>query len=192
VLPDWLALGLGIAAALSVVFAAVFAAGQRLFPSTSRRETSERSGEWKRRREIREYLSAVGERYVEDHEVAGRRVAFYLPERDVAVTFDAEAYFRIEGSPTTAVLMEHETPGAGVGRRLPFETPEVSFDDDAADAVTLAFAALGLDPSASLAEVKAAYRERVKEVHPDHGGDEAEFRRLREAYAAAKQHAEKR
>jgi len=37
--------------------------------------------------------------------------------------------------------------------------------------------------------VKSAYRDRVKQVHPDHGGDEADFKRVREAYTLAKQHA---
>jgi len=35
--------------------------------------------------------------------------------------------------------------------------------------------------------VKAAYRERIKEVHPDHGGDRETFEAVREAYAAARQ-----
>lgn len=41
---------------------------------------------------------------------------------------------------------------------------------------------LGLAPGATLAQVKAAYREKVKEHHPDSGGDVAEFLRLQEAY----------
>ncbi|MEF8828128.1 MAG: J domain-containing protein, partial [Haloarcula sp.] len=52
-----------------------------------------------------------------------------------------------------------------------------------------AFSELGLTQSASLDDVKSAYRERVKEVHPDHGGNEDEFKRVREAYTTAKQHA---
>jgi hypothetical protein len=184
-----MALGLGIAVVLAVVSAALFVVGERLFPATQHPPSDQRSGEWKRRAEMREYLSAIGERYAEDHPVAGQPVAFYLPERDVAITFDAKAYFRIENAGTTAVLMEHEMPGMALGSRLPFETPAVALGDDAETAMKLAFATLGLDPSASLAEVKAAYRERVKEAHPDHGGDQEEFRRLREAYTAAKQYA---
>jgi len=36
--------------------------------------------------------------------------------------------------------------------------------------------------AATLAEVKAAYREKVKERHPDSGGSVPEFLRLQEAY----------
>jgi curved DNA-binding protein CbpA len=38
--------------------------------------------------------------------------------------------------------------------------------------------------------VKAAYREQVKDAHPDHGGDHEEFQRVREAYVTAKNHAD--
>jgi DnaJ-domain-containing protein 1 len=41
---------------------------------------------------------------------------------------------------------------------------------------------LGLAPGATLAQVKAAYREKVKEHHPDSGGNVTEFLRLQEAY----------
>lgn len=46
-----------------------------------------------------------------------------------------------------------------------------------------AYDALEVDPGADQAAIRAAYRERIKEVHPDaEGGDEAAFRRVREAY----------
>ena len=45
-----------------------------------------------------------------------------------------------------------------------------------------AAAILGVAPTAPPEEVRAAYRERVMETHPDHGGDEAAFRRVRWAY----------
>jgi DnaJ-domain-containing protein 1 len=46
-----------------------------------------------------------------------------------------------------------------------------------------AYDRLGLDPSASQSAVKAAYRERVKETHPDtDGGSEREFKRVKTAY----------
>jgi curved DNA-binding protein CbpA len=38
--------------------------------------------------------------------------------------------------------------------------------------------------------VRDAYRAQVKDVHPDHGGDRESFRRLREAYTMAREHAE--
>lgn len=44
------------------------------------------------------------------------------------------------------------------------------------------FAMLGLTPAATLAEVKVAYRDRVKQYHPDQGGPVDEFIRLQEAY----------
>ncbi|PSP66186.1 hypothetical protein BRC85_11160 [Halobacteriales archaeon QS_1_69_70] len=45
-----------------------------------------------------------------------------------------------------------------------------------------AYRRLGLEPTADEAAVRAAYRRAVKDVHPDRGGDEAEFRRVTEAY----------
>ncbi|MFB6135184.1 MAG: J domain-containing protein [Halobacteriaceae archaeon] len=41
---------------------------------------------------------------------------------------------------------------------------------------------LGVTPDASPEAVRRAYRERVKEVHPDRGGDEDDFERVRDAY----------
>jgi hypothetical protein len=111
----------------------------------------------------------------------------------VAITFDARAYYRIEHSGTYAVLVEHEMPGLHLGRRLPFETPEVGSgprtDRRRHDPTAAAFAELGIEAGADSEEVRAAYRRRVKEVHPDQGGDEDEFKRVREAYTTAKKHA---
>lgn len=46
-----------------------------------------------------------------------------------------------------------------------------------------AYSVLGVDPGADEGAVTDAYRERIKEVHPDtEGGDEAAFKRVREAY----------
>lgn len=45
-----------------------------------------------------------------------------------------------------------------------------------------AYATLGLDLGADEEAVRSAYRERVKDVHPDRGGDEAAFRELTRAY----------
>ncbi len=45
-----------------------------------------------------------------------------------------------------------------------------------------AYRVLGLDPGADEDRVKSAYRRRAKELHPDSGGDEEEFKRLNRAY----------
>ncbi|PSP57451.1 ferredoxin [Halobacteriales archaeon QS_1_67_19] len=44
------------------------------------------------------------------------------------------------------------------------------------------FEVLGVDADADEAEIERAYRERVKEAHPDHGGSIEEFRTVRTAY----------
>ena len=51
-----------------------------------------------------------------------------------------------------------------------------------------AYRALDLEPGASSEEVRAAYREKVKEVHPDtDSGDEEAFKRVNRAYEALKE-----
>jgi len=45
-----------------------------------------------------------------------------------------------------------------------------------------AYRRLGLEAGADESEVQRAYREKVKEVHPDRGGDEETFRKVNEAY----------
>ena len=190
-LPPSLLVGvlLGVLGSLGAVGLFVFA--QRRWPSTG--PTEGYSGESRRRTEFRDYLRAIDEPFAEDHPVAGQPVAFYLPARDVAITFDARAYYRILRSETEPVLVEHEMPGSVLGARLPFETPEVDFGPTVAaepDPIGAAFAELGVPVDSPVDEVKRAYRRRVKDAHPDQGGDEDAFRRLREAYATAKQHAE--
>ena len=44
---------------------------------------------------------------------------------------------------------------------------------------------LGLTATASLDEIKAAYRKRALETHPDRGGDAEDFRRVHGAYEKA-------
>jgi ferredoxin len=46
------------------------------------------------------------------------------------------------------------------------------------------FDVLGVDPDADDVAVERAYRERVLEAHPDHGGSVREFQQVRAAYAA--------
>ena len=191
-LPAWLTLGILMGVLGSVVVAVLFLAAFKLFPARQQSRQRRDGGEQRRRAEIREYLTTIDEPFAENHFVEGQHVAFYLPRRDVAITFDARAFYRIEHSPTVPVLVEHELPGAALGQRLPFETPTVDLGpepDPPVDPTRQAFAELGLRRSATLDEVKTAYRTRVKQVHPDHGGDEEEFKRVREAYTLAKQHA---
>jgi hypothetical protein len=187
-LPEWLVLGVLLGVGCSFLVAGIFAVGERLSPT--RAEAGERlSGDSRRRQEIRQYLRAIDEQFAEDHFVEGHTVAFYLPKRDVAITFDARAYYRIERSATRAVLVEHEMPGIHLGSRLPFETPDIEFgteDERAVDPIEGAFAVLGLPETADESEMKAAYRQKVKEVHPDHGGDREAFERVREAYTTAR------
>ena len=189
-LPTWLVLGLVLGGVASVGVAGLFYAAERLFPA-ERPERRRRTGESRRRQEFREYLQAIDEPFAESHFVAGQHVAFYLPRRDVAITFDARAFYRIERTDTEAVLVEHEVPGPILGERLPFETPAVDLGPDrrSLDPTSAAFAELGLPQGASAQAIKTAYRRRVKEVHPDQGGDEDEFRRVREAYTTARKHA---
>ncbi|WP_227131730.1 J domain-containing protein [Halorubellus salinus] len=196
-LPPWVVAGVSLAGAFTVVAACTFAVAEWLFDDAGRAHGhgsgASVSSEGRRRVEIREYLDAIEEVFVEDHELDGEAVAFYLPERDVAVTFDAKAYFRLQATGTATVLCEHEMHGHHLGGRLPFEVPVVEWYDEDADpeaVVREAFDALGLSPSADVDAVRSAYRDRVKEAHPDHGGTEDAFTRVREAYATAKAHAD--
>ena len=203
-LPAWLLWGVALGLLGSVAAAGVFLVGVRLFPTRPPSDDSPSgdgpSGDARRRVEIREYLDTIDEAYVEERAVGGETIAFYLPERDVAITFDPRAFYRIDRSATHAVLVEHEMPGINLGYRLPFETPTVDDGPDAEDvppaatdsdpdARAAALATLGLPAEASPEEVRAAYRQQVKEVHPDHGGDEEAFKQVREAYTTAKRHA---
>jgi hypothetical protein len=206
-LPSWLVVGglLGVAGTLLAALA--FLSADRLIPGEERSQRHHRSGESRRRVEFREHLDAIGESYAENHPVDGQPVAFYLPARDVAITFDPRTYYRIQHTGTVAILAEHEMPGSVLVDRLPFETPDVSVGDgagvdggrdrahdwgrdDDADPTRAAFAELGVPTTASVEEVRRAYRRRVKEVHPDQGGDEDEFKRVREAYTIARNHTE--
>ncbi|WP_144901694.1 J domain-containing protein [Halobellus captivus] len=191
-LPSWLVLGLLGGGLASVVVAGVFLVGGRLFPDAPPTSGHRIDGPSRRRMEIRSYLRTISEPFVEDHPIDGEMVEFYLPQRGVALTFDAQAYFRLERAGTYTVLCEHEMPAHALGRRLPFEVPEFEFGRHRPardDPVTEAFDYLNLAPTVAPEEVKSAYRDRVKSAHPDHGGSQAEFKRLQEAYATAREHA---
>ncbi|KPN31184.1 ferredoxin-1 [Halolamina pelagica] len=49
------------------------------------------------------------------------------------------------------------------------------------------FDVLGVDPDADDAEISRAYRQRVKETHPDQGGSREAFMQLQQAYAAVRE-----
>ena len=190
-LPGWLVVGVAFGVAASVGVALVFLAADRWFPNPPTESGPTVDGTVRRRAEIRDYLRRIDERYAEEYDLDGVRVAFYLPERNVAITFDGRAYFRLKraDSDLFVVLCEHEMPGHQLGRRLPFEVPDVFLGREVeSDPTTAAFEALGLPPGADEKDVQRAYREQVKEVHPDQGGSREEFTRVREAYATALDH----
>ena len=187
--PTWLLAGVLLGLGVSCCVAVVFVVGDRFFPTAPVDRSRHIDGTVRRRQDIRQYLVDVEERFLEDHTVHGETVAFYLPDRDVAITFDAKAYFSIEDAGTYAVLCEFEMPARGLGRRLPFDVSDVEPTVEP-NPVTNAFAALDLAPQASSSEVKSAYRTKIKEAHPDHGGTPEEFQRLQDAYATARDHAE--
>jgi len=198
-LPSWLVGGVLLGLGGSLLVALFFLGAQRLLPGGGQRDgrrqrgdqSARGSGESRRRREFRACLEAIGEPYAENHRLAGQDVAFFLPERDVAITFDPRVYYRIEGSGVEPLLAEHEMPGSVLVERLPFETPDLgTVGGSEVPPARDAFAELGVPAGASIEEVRRAYRRRVKEVHPDQGGDEDAFRRVREAYVTAKEHAE--
>lgn len=189
--PPWLLIGLSLGVVASVVAAGIFVVANRLYPTVPIDPSRTFDGTTRRRAEIRDYLRSIDEPFAEDCPVHGHTVAFYLPGRNVAITFDPQAYFHIERAGTYAVLCEHEMPGSQLGRRLPFEVPDVdSVTEKLDDPVADAFDRLGVSSTATHKDVKDAYRSKVKEVHPDHGGDRERFKRLREAYTTAKNHVE--
>ncbi|MFT4922431.1 MAG: hypothetical protein ACI8XM_001646 [Haloarculaceae archaeon] len=195
-LPSWLVVGVLLGVVGSLLVGAAFLLGERLIPGEQptyrQRQQQRQSGESRRRGEFRAYLETIDEHYAEDYALDGGRVAFYLPARDVAITFDPRTHYQIDRTETDSVLAEHEMPGAMLGDRLPFETPTVEFVNGGkkvTDART-AFAELGVSADASSDEIRRAYRRKLKEVHPDQGGDEDDFKRVREAYTVAKEHAD--
>jgi len=193
-LPTWLVLGVVVGIIASVAVAAVFYFGDRLFPDTTRSYGQKRvDGTLRRHAEIRSYLHAIGEPFVENREIEGVTVAFYLPQRDVVITFDPRVFFGLESADSYVVLCEDEMPVANLGHRLPFEVDEPTHDPTPPTVdhtVTTAFEQLGLEAGASEDAVRDAYRSQVKEVHPDRGGSEAEFKRLQEAYTTAKDYSQ--
>lgn len=193
-LPEWLLLGIVLGAVLTVLVAAVFYAGEHLLDDPQGRSEERIPGDDRRTAEVAQYLGAINERYVENHSIGDHEVDFYLPDRGVAITYDAHTFFRLADADVHAILCEYEMPAVHLGTRLPFETPTVENDQPStppnAPEATAAFRTLGLSPSADPDRVRAAYRQQIKQAHPDHGGDKAEFQQLQEAYATAQEYAE--
>ena len=193
-LPAWVVFGLLFGLAASLLVAAIFYLGDRLIPATDhghRKRAHHTTGMGRRRAEYREYLTAIDEPFLESHEHAGHRLDFYLPERDVGLTFEPRVFFGLEEAATQVILCEAEMPAANLGRRLPFEIPdEVYTPPTSSDPVQRAYEQLGVSPDATATEVRDAYRSRAKETHPDRGGSSEEFKQLQEAYATAKDHTE--
>jgi DnaJ-domain-containing protein 1 len=187
-LPSWLVSGLALGVAASVVVAVVFVLGERYAPAPDR-SGPRVDGAGRRRAEIRALFRSADERFVEDHSLGGVHVAFYLPERDVAITFDPRAYLRLADGGTRVLLCEPGMPAAALARRLPFDLPGATRRSPRGDPVDAAFDVLDLGRDADEEEVRAAYRERVKERHPDQGGSEEAFTELQEAYTTAREHA---
>lgn len=180
--PDWLIHGilLGMLAAVAVFI--VFLLGSRRF-GDGRPSSSDYDPDQLRRVEVRAYLSAIGEPASEEVTIEGIPVDFWLPERSVAITFDADVYFRLLDADLTAVLLEHELPGNQLGARLPFETPSIrrSRSGDRDDR-SWAHDILDVSNSADATAIERAYREKIKEVHPDVGGDQEALIEVLEAY----------
>ena len=129
--PRWVLWGVGLGGVATAVVALAFYLGDRLVPTPAASAGGRgAAGDDRRRREIRTYLDAAGERFDEDHAFDGVSVPFYLPDRGVAITFDAHDYFRLEGEGVYTVLCEHEMPGRGLGRRLPFDVDEPDWATD--------------------------------------------------------------
>jgi hypothetical protein len=68
--------------------------------------------------------------------------------------------------------------------------PSASTGDEAPKArsatnATSIWQTLGLEPAATLAEIKQAYRARALQTHPDRGGNAEAFRAVQSAYEAA-------
>ena len=183
-LPGWLSSGLLLGLVLTTVIGVVFLLGVWRYPDATRSAPSGSSMTDRRRRALAQYLRAAGEAVQTECTVAGVPVDLYLPARDVALVFAPPAYFALRETSTQVILCELEAPPAAIGRRLPFLSAPRASDRGDAD-LTQAFAILGVPTDADPAALRAAYRERVKDCHPDQGGDPAEFARVRRAYERA-------
>ncbi len=188
-IPSWLAIGIGVGSVVSIIVAGVFVVGGRLFPTDG--EPTKIGGENRRHLEIRSYLREAHIDFRENHHIGSIETEFYLPNEDVAITFDPHVYFQLESTTTIPVLCEHEMSIRALSRRLPFEIAQQTLLPPTQDQrVREAFDTLEISVTADPAQIQQAYRERVKHAHPDHGGTQSEFQDLQESYGVAKTHAQ--
>lgn len=80
---------------------------------------------------------------------------------------------------------EDEPPRRPRTRTMPRQKRKAQKRPEAPSADDWPWKVLKVPPTASAAEVKAAYRKLAKASHPDHGGDERVFKALTEAYQEA-------
>lgn len=180
-LPAWLVNGLLLGVLVSLAVFAVYATGVRLL-DLDRNPTRTVDPHALRRAEVRAYLAAIGESAEERTAIADIVVDFWLPDRHLAITFDADAYFHLREADVEAILLEHEVPGDRIGPRLPFEVPPLAADAEPGDTDDWAYEALGVESDATWSTITTAYRDRLKEVHPDQGGDAKALAEVLDAY----------
>lgn len=94
---------------------------------------------------------------------------------------DAQTRFGREARQAAGVGGQNATAG---GRRRRDSQDGNRVDPNAGPDISRqeAYATLGLDTDADDEAVRRAYRERVKETHPDRGGDEERFKEITAAY----------
>lgn len=101
--------------------------------------------------------------------------SYYQPTKamNIRVCYQVIDYmFRWEARGVTGLVRGTAFMG---GELVAATTPErESFDE--------ACAVLGIDPEASLDEIKKVYSVKAQFAHPDHGGDPERFKRLQKAY----------
>ncbi|MFB6304324.1 MAG: DnaJ domain-containing protein [Haloferacaceae archaeon] len=114
------------------------------------------------------------------HQATGRLEERTRARADAAAADRARAASRGPRGGPWAEPGVGDGPGPGPG---PDGARRAAPNADPGPSPAEAYRTLGLDPGASDQAVREAYRERVKEVHPDaDSGDEEEFKRVTRAY----------
>jgi DnaJ-domain-containing protein 1 len=108
-------------------------------------------------------------------------------EDDEQFAVACDAYTRLRDNVRAVYLWVHETR---MRSQRPVETGESEFaaarlphpdDVDPVAGAPPPHVELGVTPDADEAVIRAAYKERVKQAHPDNGGSRAEFERVQRA-----------